>query len=420
MSEIFIPPAFQDLFTPCRLKVYYGGRGGGKSESIARYLLVVGAMSPLKIVCAREFQNSIKDSVHEMLSELIDTYDLSYFYQVLKTEIRGANGTSFSFVGLHHNISNIKSMYDVNKLWVEEAETVSDASWKVIFPTIRAENSEIIASFNPVLPDSPTYQRLVVNPPSYALVRKVNYTENPCFPAVMELERRECQEKYPDDYPNIWLGECRAAVEGAVFAKEIGRATEEGRIRDVAWDPSKPVHTYWDLGRNDKCAIWFGQTINMQFRWIRYYENSGEHISHYIKVLKELPYAYGNHYLPHDADNEYQSAEKTILTQMRSAFSGVAEPIQRISKKVLAIDAARAIMVNSVWDRSNCADGIICLQRYAYKKDPETGKTSAEPEHDTPWSHGADAFMTGGQAAQLTERTKLARKSRSIYAGHGG
>lgn len=415
--QVNIPVAFKELFTPCRLKVYYGGRGGGKSESVGRYLLVEGARQPLKIVCAREYQNSIKDSVHEMLAGLITMHGLDSFYQVLKTEIRGKNGTLFTFVGLHHNISNIKSMYDVNKLWIEEAETVSDASWKVIFPTIRAKDSEIIATFNPVLPDSPTYQRLVANPPSYALVRKVNYDQNPYLPEVLEKERQECLERWPEDYPNIWLGECRAAVEGSVFEKELNRATEEGRITDVSWDPSKPVNTYWDLGRNDKCAIWFGQTINMQFRWIRYYENRGEHISHYIKVLKELPYAYGNHYLPHDADNEYQSAEKTILNQMRAAFSGVADPIKRTPKKVLSIDAARAIMVNSLWDRANCADGVVCLQRYAYKVDPETKKTSAEPEHDTPWSHGADAFQTAGMAAQLTERKAPVRKKHSIYAG---
>jgi len=417
MPNIEIPYAFQGLFTPCRLKVYHGGRGGAKSESVGRYLLVAGMEKPLKIVCAREFQNSIKDSVHEMLASFIELHDLSDFYEVLKTEIRGKNGTSFAFVGLHHNISNIKSMYDVDRLWIEEAETVSDASWRVIFPTIRAEGSEIIVTFNPVLPDSPTYQRLVANPPSYAMVRKVNYDENPYFPAVLEQERKECEEKWPQDYRNVWLGECRAAVEGAVFAKEMARAVEEGRIKDVPYDPTKPVNTYWDLGRNDKCAIWFGQTINMQFRWIRYYENRGEHISHYIKHLKELPYAYGNHYLPHDADNEYQSAEKTILSQMRAAFSGVADPIKRTQKKVLSIDAARAIMVNSVWDKNYCADGIVCLQRYAFKVDPETKKTSAEPEHDTPWSHGADAYQGAGMAAELTTKPKMAKRTRSIYAG---
>jgi len=420
MIPIEIPYAFRELFTPCRLKVFHGGRGGAKSESVGRYLLAVGASEPMKIVCAREYQNSIKDSVHEMLAELIAVHGLSDFYQVLKTEIRGKNGTSFAFVGLHHNIANIKSMYDVKKFWVEEAETVSDASWKVIFPTIRAKDSEIIATFNPDLPDSPTYQRLVANPPPYAIVRKVNYDQNPYFPDVLRQEMEHCKATDPEEYRNVWLGECRAAVAGAVFAKEIGKAVEEQRITEVRYDPLKPVNTYWDLGRNDKTAVWFMQTIGGQFRFIRYYENSGEHFSHYIKYLKELPYAYGNHYLPHDAANELLGQEKSILNQMRSVFSGVQEPIQRTPRKALAIDAARSIMGNSWWDRENCADGIVCLQRYAYKFDPETQKTSPEPEHDTPWSHGADAFQCAGMAAQLVEKKKQTKPRRSIYAGvHG-
>lgn len=418
--EIEFPPAFEFLFTPARLKVAYGGRGGGKSESVGRYLLVEGAREPMKIVCAREFQNSIRDSVYGLLADLIDRYGLDRFYQVLKTEIRGKNGTSFSFVGLHHNISNIKSMYDVKKLWIEEAETVSEASWKVIFPTVRAEGSEIIATFNPDLPDSPTYKRLVANPPPYALVRKINYDENPYFPEVLKLEMEHCKTNDPDEYRNIWLGECRAAVAGAVFAKEIARALDEGRITNVPHIPTQPVHTYWDLGRNDKTAVWFMQQISGQLRFIRYYENSGEHFSHYIKHLKELPYVYGKHYLPHDATHELLGQEKTILNQMRSNFSGVQEPIKRTLRKALSIDAARTIFPMSYFDKDACADGIVCLQRYAYRVDPETQKTSAEPEHDTPWSHGADAYQCAGMAAQLTEKKAPARKQRSIYAGMPG
>ena len=351
----------------------------------------------MKIVCAREYQNSIKDSVYEMLADLINKYKLDKFYDVLKTEIRGKNGTGFSFVGLHHNIANIKSMYDVKKFWVEEAETVSDTSWNTIFPTIRAEDSEIIATFNPDIADSPTYQRLVVSPPPYAIVKKVSWRDNPYFPAVLELERKHLFETNRVAYENVWEGNPRAAVEGAIFAAEIQKAGEDGRIMEVKYDKTKPVDIFYDLGRNDKTAMWFVQQIGYEFRLIRYYENSGQHFSHFVKYAKELPYWYGRQYLPHDATHEQLSAEKTIEMQCVDAF-GSAIIIQKIPKKALAIDAARGIFDRCVFDKELCADGINCLRRYAYKVDPVTKKVSREPEHDTPWSHGADAFMAIGQS----------------------
>lgn len=416
MIRIELPKAFKDLFTPARLKVFYGGRGGAKSESVGRYLLICGSEKPLKIVCAREYQNSIKDSVHEMLADLIDKYGLNDFYTVLKTEIRGRNGTVFSFVGLHHNIANIKSMYDVDKFWVEEAETVSDSSWMVIFPTIRAENSEIIATFNPDIEDSPTYQRLVVNAPPYAIVRKVSYRDNPYFPKVLDLERLHLKEKDPVAYHNVWEGNPRAAVAGAIFAAEIQKAGEEGRITKVPYDKTKPVDIFYDLGRNDKTAMWFVQSIGYEFRLIHYYENSGQHFSHYVKYAKELPYWYGRQYLPHDATHEQLSAQKTIEQQCIDAF-GSAIIIKRIPKKALAIDAARGIFDRCIFDKDGCADGINCLRRYAYKVDPVTKKTSREPEHDTPWSHGADAFMAIGQSIIPYQRPEREVPIRDTISG---
>lgn len=423
VTNIKIPPVFKSIFEPCRLKVFYGGRGGGKSETVGRYLLIVGSQEPMKIVCAREFQNSIKDSVYDMLKHLIEEYELEDFYEVLKTEIRGKNGTSFAFVGLHHNISNIKSMYDVKKFWIEEAETVSDSSWQIIFPTIRAENSEIIVTFNPDIEDSPTYQRMVVDPPSYATVKKISYRENTHFPAVLELERAELSgkaktsKKAAADYDNVWEGNVRAAVAGAIFADEMRKAQQEDRIRDnVPYDKTKPVDVFYDLGRGDKTAMWFVQYIGYEYRLLHYYENNGEHFSHFVKYAKDLPYIYGSHYLPHDGENEQLAAEKTIKQQAIDSFPSCRIVIvQKIPRKALAIDAARGIFDRCIFDKAGCADGITCLRRYAYKVDPVTEKTSSEPEHDTPWSHGADAFMAIGQS-MIPFKKPVMKKKHSIYA----
>jgi phage terminase large subunit len=218
------------------------------------------------------------------------------------------------------------------------------------------------------------------------------------------------EKNYPE-YLNVWEGHCKAAVEGAIFAKEIQKAQEEGRITKVPYEKTKPVDVHFDLGRNDKTAIWFVQQIAFEFRHLRYYENSREHFSHYIQHLKSLPYAYGTFYLPHDAENELLAAEKTIKQQMLDAFPGCKViVVPRIPKKALAIDAARGIADRCYWDQELCADGINCLRRYAYIHDPETGRISREPDHDTPWSHGADAWMSIGQSTLPVVKPKQPRE----------
>ena len=148
MIDIEIPKAYRFLFKPKRYKAVYGGRGSGKSHSIARALMVMGMQKKLRIVCAREIQKSIKDSVHKLLSDLVQEYNLRDFYRVLETEIRGANGTEFIFRGLKHNTRDLKSLEGADIVWIEEAENVSDNSYEILIPTIRKEASEIWASFN--------------------------------------------------------------------------------------------------------------------------------------------------------------------------------------------------------------------------------------------------------------------------------
>lgn len=431
--KIELPKAFKPIWETHRYKVFKGGRGSGKSESVARYLLMrgmgcaydtksgevmVGVGPAKKIVCGREFQSSIKESVYDMLKSFIDKYNLGSFYKVLNTEIKGANGTTFSFVGLRHNIASIKSMFDVDIFWGEEAQTFSANSLTVLLPTIRAEGSELIFTMNPDLEEDPAYQMLVIDPPPDTLVTTVNYMDNNFFPDNLRALMEDQKAKDYQKYLNVWEGHCKAAVEGAIFAKEMEKAGVDGRIMKVPYDASKPVDIFWDLGRNDKTAMWWVQQVGYEFRFLRYYENSGEHFSHFIKMAKELPYAYGRQYLPHDAENEQLSAEKTIARQARDAFGSGVIVIPRIAKKALAIDAARGIFDRCVFDKELCADGLTCLRKYAYKINPETLKTSSEPEHDTPWSHGADAFMAVGQSMLPSKKPPAFRTSKSIYTSH--
>lgn len=396
--EITFPPAFKRIFEPHRLKVFYGGRGSAKSESVARYLLIEGAKEPMNILCCREFQASIKDSVHQLLSDLIQRYNLDSFYTVTNTEIRGQNGTLFIFSGLRNKIMSIKSMHNIKKCWVEEAQTMSYLSLQILLPTIRAEGSEILFTMNPELEEDPSYQALIADPPAGTLVVKVNYDQNPYFPEVLRIEMENMKKKDMEEYRHVWLGECRQAVEGAVFTKQLQRAAEEQRITDsVEWNPSVPVHTYWDLGKSDKTAIWFCQYVGQQWRVLRHYSNFLQPIEHYFEYVKSQPYNYGTHYLPHDARQDRLGMVRSIEEMARVELGNVSV-VDRVQHKVNSIEAAKAIFPMCWFHKTDCSDGLSDLRRYRYDLDPQTGKIGKEPKHDI-YSDSADAFQCFAMAA---------------------
>ena len=236
------PSKLDFLFEPHRYKVAYGGRGSGKSWGFARALLLQAANKPLRVLCAREVQRSIKNSVHQLLSDQIQALGLGQFYEVLESEIRGLNGSLFVFTGLATNTAeSIKSYEGIDRVWCEESQTISKKSWDILIPTIRKPESEIWVSFNPGLDTDDTYMRYCVNPPENAKVVKLNYMDNPWFSEVLEIERQHSEKTNPD-YANIWLGDCKAAVDGAIYANEIREAQEGNRITPVPYDPMLKVH----------------------------------------------------------------------------------------------------------------------------------------------------------------------------------
>jgi len=399
---IQLPEKLQCLFSPSRYKILYGGRGGAKSMSIARALLIQGAQKRHKILCAREIQKSIQDSVHSLLVEQIEELGLQNFYQVQKSTIIGKNGTEFIFAGLRANIANIKSIPNISRAWIEEAQSATAANIKTLALTVRAADSEVWLSFNPDLEDDPVYQEYVIDPPDDAIVAKINYSDNPFFPEVLRKEMESDKRKNPASFDHIWLGKPRKAVEGAVFAAEIVLAYEEHRITRVVPVAGVPVHTFWDLGQSDNTAIWFAQVVGLEYRLIDYYQASGEKMAHYVNVLAERNYSYGQHCLPHDAEHDQQAALSSIKQQLMTALQNnpklgnSVRVVPRIAKKALGIDKARTIFAQCLFDKERTKDGLTCLRHYAYAKNPETGKVSKEPKHDD-WSHGADAFLCFAQ-----------------------
>ena len=314
------PEKLSVLFDKHRYKVAYGGRGGGKSWAIARALLIIGASKPTRILCAREFQTSIRDSVHKLLCDQIESLRLHGFYEITQTSIRAKNGSEFFFVGLKNNVSNIKSFEGVDICWVEEAQSVSRMSWNVLIPTIRKQNSEIWISFNPELETDETFQRFVVHPPSDCVVTKINWSDNPWFPETLRAEKDALKERDIEAYNTVWEGICRQTVDGAVFAREMQDAELQGRIGRVPFDPSKPVHAVFDLGWSDATAIWFLQFVGMETRLLRYMEDNQKTISYYLAQLQTFGYHYDTLWLPHDAENKtLAAAGKSIEEIVRAA-----------------------------------------------------------------------------------------------------
>lgn len=239
-SKIIAP-----LFTPNRYKVIYGGRGSAKSESTARYLALIAAFTDVhpyfkvsKILCCREHQKSISQSVYSLLEDAIDKMKLRNRFTFAKNSIKSVTGSEFIFAGLRHNIEDIKSMKGITHCWVEEAQTVSELSWKILIPTIREEHSEIIITFNPNEKTDPTYQRFVATPPPDAAVLKINYDDNPFFPEVLKREMEYDKRNDEEAYKHIWLGECRQNSLSQIFY---------GRYEEKAFTIPNGIQMYYGI-----------------------------------------------------------------------------------------------------------------------------------------------------------------------------
>ena len=387
--KALFPEILEFLSKPYRYKILYGGRGSGKSWGVARELLIQGAIrqQPLRILCAREVQRSIKQSVHQLLSDQIQELQLGSFYEVLENEIRGKNGTKFSFTGLANNtVESIKSFEGVDRVWIEEAQTVSKKSWDILIPTIRKPGSEIWVTFNPSLDTDDTYQRFVINPPENSKVVKINYNDNPFFPEVLEQERLHSKEHDPD-YANIWEGECKSAVDGAIYAKEITEAQEQGRVTKVPYDPQLKVHVVMDLGWNDSMSIILVQKGVSDIRVINYIEDDHRTLDSYSAQLKDMRYNWGQMYLPHDGRTKDFKHGVSAEDIMRRYDWDV-----RIVPRLDIESGIRVARMNfhRVYFDTSTQRLIECLKHYRRGISSTTNEPGA-PVHDE-YSHGADAF----------------------------
>lgn len=389
------PDKLEFLFQPSRYKVAHGGRGGSKSWGFARALLIKGWQVRRRILCAREIQKSIKDSVHRLLADQTQIMGLGSSYEVLQNSIKGANGTEFLFTGLSNQTAeSIKSYEGIDICWVEEAHKVTRKSWDILIPTIRADDSEIWISMNPELDTDETFVRFVENPPLDAVVTEINWRDNKWFPDVLKKEREELLRQVAagvrsqDDYDNIWEGKCRAAVEGAIYAKEILAAKMAGRLGNVPHDSLLPVHTIWDLGWNDKMAIIMVQRSSSEIRVINYIEDSHRTFDSYVNELNSLDYRWGQDYLPHDGRAKSAQTGMSPIDLLTKLGRDV-EEVPNIGVEE-GIKAARQIFSRVYFDRDNSSQLFNVLGRYRRAINQATQQPGA-PLHDDN-SNGSDAF----------------------------
>ena len=416
--EIDVPAPFIELFEPSkhwRHVLYHGGRSSGKSTTVAIFLVTLASSKPIRVLCCREVQNSIAESVHKLLSDIIAKYNLPN-WEVTRETIRNANGSEFIFKGLRGNAQSIKSLEGIDICWVEEAQTVSMESIDILIPTIRKDGSYFIWTFNRLTENDPVWERIASKPDERTYVRQVNSNEvEKLLSREIISEREKMRKDNPELFEHVWLGKPMTVATGSIYGKQLAQAREDGRIGKVPYDGSAPVYAALDLGVGDSTAICFFQTVGQEIHFIDYYESSGEDLAHYIGVLSNKPWEYRQIFLPHDARARELQTGKTREEFFRDhGYNNVT--ILRPSRMILGQDdinmTARPKFSRCWFDETKCARLLECLRAYHYEYDERNKLLKDRPHHD--WSsHAADAFMYSliAEAEQVEVQTKITFKT---------
>ena len=397
--DIDIPAPFVELFAPSkqwRHLLYYGGRSSGKSTQVALSRLISGSKKRERGLCTREFQNSISESVHQLLRDLIDKYKL-HDWEAQREVIRNKKtGSEIYFKGLHNNAQSIKSTEGLDWAWVEEAQSVSSESIETLIPTIRKPGSYLIWTMNRQTENDPVWEKLATRPDELTYIRKVNSDAIESLLSDEIIHEREMMRKNnPEFYEHVWLGEPLTSNTGSVFGKQLAQAREDGRIGSVPYDATTGVYTAWDLGIGDATAIWFFQRVGREIHFIDHYEASGEDLGHYISVLNNKPYNYSKHFLPHDAKQRELQTNMTRVDFFAQNGINNVEVLRPTSFQVGNDDInliARPKLSLCWFDAEKCKRGLECLRAYHYDYDAKNNLLKSQPEHD--WSsHSSSAFI---------------------------
>jgi len=413
----------QEFEIPLRHLVIKGGRGSAKSHSVARMLVNIGVNMPVRMLCTRETQKSIDESVYQLLSDVIEELDYDGFYdQKLKT-IDGASGSQFLFAGLRtQDVAKLKSTERILIAWVEEAHVISSKSLQVLTPTIREENSVIVYTYNPELDDDPVNEEIAMEPSDDTCVVELNWRDNPWFPKVLEGERLRSfnKDKTPDKhiYNWIWEGKTLPAVHGAIFANEVARFRSEGRFLTLDHDAKGLVHIVMDLGYGvTTMALWQRFASTMQcFDYYEFYNCKYSQMS--AVVRRHHPdVRWGKVFMPHDSAHKDPKVAKSHKQVMRELGWNVAD-VPQIGVENY-ISEGRDMFDNAyldchehepeVSDTQYARGGkrlLQCLQRYR-RQVPETTGHPGAPMKDA-FAHGGETWCyTAVVAEQMTNEDRV-------------
>jgi phage terminase large subunit len=378
----------------------------------------LSASKPLRVLCTREVQKSLKDSVYKLLCDQIKKLGLENSFKILANEIRGTCGSQFIFAGLSDlTVESIKSFEAIDITWIEEGQAMSKRSWEILIPTIRKDGSEIWVTYNPELETDETHKRLTLNPPDDCICVEMNWRDNPWFNAVLGKERLHCLATDPEGYKNIWEGKCKPAVEGAIYYNEVASAEANGQICDIPYDPALKVHVVFDLGWNDAMAISLVQRCRSEIRILEYIEDSHKTLDVYSEELKTRPYNWGKVFLPHDGFSGDIKTGKSSAEVLR-ALGWSVPPREDIVELGLeeGLKATRAAFKSVYFNKDGTSRLVECLKRYRRAIVQRTQEAGA-PLHDQ-FSHGADNFRyVCINAEKMTnESTELFRRDHLRFA----
>lgn len=400
-----IPTAlvFEPLLHPARYKGAWGGRGSGKSHFFGGLGIEDAVRFPgdygegLRWACVREVQKSLKDSAKFLIEKKLQDLGLGedQGFKVWKTEIETPKDGLITFDGMQdHTADSFKSKEGFHRLWMEEAHSISDRSLTIIRPTIRAEGSEIWASWNPQRPTDAIDQMLRGDRrPTGSVVVRANWSDNPWFPNVLEQERQDDLRDRADRYGNIWEGEYATVLEGAYFAKHLTEAQLQGRIGEYQADELLKTYAFWDLAgtsdKSDAVAIWVAQQRGDAIKVLDYYEAVGQPFEAHVHWLrKHWPTVFC--VLPHDGhkhDTVYAVTPRGFLSE--AGFGVQVVPNQGRGAAMLRVDALRRLFPRLRFNESTTKPGRDALGWYHERRDEARG-IGLGPDHD--WSsHGADA-----------------------------
>jgi len=214
-------PALRKFWAkPARNKVLYGGRSSSKSWDAAGFAIFLASTHKIRVLCARQFQNKISESVYTLLKIQIERFGLSDEFDILRDRItHKVTGSEFIFYGLWRHIEEIKSLESIDICWIEEAHGLTKTQWDILEPTLRGEGSQFWIIFNPNLISDFVYRRFVTNTPPETVKRKINYTENPFLSkTILKVIAAKKEEDY-DDYRHIYLGEPKEDDELAIIKR---------------------------------------------------------------------------------------------------------------------------------------------------------------------------------------------------------